>query len=289
MVKRFYLIGLIFLGTFNCSAATISDLSKTVLLLEKVSPSYEKRGDQQWEVWLKNPSTNKLEQKFDMLHGTGFIIDYHGRLYLVSAAHVAQIMDSDALIMWKNSSGKTQSFTFKFLQDKIPNARWFFHPQADIALHPLGFSEKTSHVAIPGEVFSISADMIELLTEVSILGFPFGFGAKDTLNPIASRSSIANPLTAIDMNDINPNLEFILLTDGLATGYSGAPVFTMPSVTIQESQIKVKSGIHLIGLQSRTVSDKTGGKISMVVPIAYLNQLLESKDFQDYERTIKQH
>ena len=86
--------------------------------------------------------------------------------------------------------------------------------------------------------------------------------------------------------DINPNLKFILLDEDLALGYSGAPVFISPEPLVTNSSVRLgsRSRLRLIGILSANISDSTGGKISLVVPVSYLNEIFESNDFREYEK-----
>jgi hypothetical protein len=77
-----------------------------------------------------------------------------------------------------------------------------------------------------------------------------------------------------------------LLDQALSQGYSGAPVFyvedIMSGVMIGNQPMKGGEILHLLGVQSGVLSDQTGGKISIVVPILYIWDIFELSDFQAY-------
>ena len=50
--------------------------------------------------------------------------------------------------------------------------------------------------------------------------------------------------------------------------------------------MKAGEKLHFVGIVSGTLSDKTGGKISLVVPASYLREVLESEEFTEYERGL---
>lgn len=268
-------------------AITIDELGKTTVYLREQMKCYEMKGAKKYEIWLKDIENQQSEPKIATKSGTGFLISHHKQIYLVTASHIARNMSNKAEIIWNTASGKVKFFTFEELQNGLPSSMWFFHRSADIAVHPFGFTEKPGHIFVPEEVFASEDDIIPLGTKVYVLGFPLNLGIKEILSPISKKAEIASWLTSIDFSTIQPNLKFILLDEDLATGYSGAPVFISPEPQIRDNAFVV-GGIQstLIGIQSMTISDKTGGKMSLVVPISYLHEIFSSKDFKEYEKRI---
>ena len=82
-----------------------------------------------------------------------------------------------------------------------------------------------------------------------------------------------------------PDLKYIVLDEDLAAGYSGAPVFISPELQMRDGAF---TGVQssLIGIVSMTLSDRTGGKLSLVVPISYLREIFSSNEFKSYEKKI---
>lgn len=268
-----------------CHAVTVDELGKTTVYLRKNKPAYELKAGKPQEVWYKDPDTEKFEQKLDHIGGTGFLVEHTKRIYLVTAAHVARDMTGDAETIWKAASGQIRIYNFDLVQKSIPGAMWFFHPSADIAVHPFGFAEKADHILISEEIFADEKEKINLLTKASVLGYPFGLGINDVLSPLAKRTEIASWVTTIDNPVMRKDLKFILLDDDLAQGYSGAPVF-ISSEPQMNGNAPLAGGAQtkIIGIESMGISDQTGGKISLVVPIFYLVDIFNSKEFKDYEK-----
>lgn len=93
------------------------------------------------------------------------------------------------------------------------------------------------------------------------------------------------------MPNLNPKLKFYLIDQAIAQGYSGAPVYYaegIPSGIYSKGRALLAGETTLIiGLVSGSLSDRTGGKISLVVPISYLWDILESEEFKRYEKSLK--
>ena len=89
---------------------------------------------------------------------------------------------------------------------------------------------------------------------------------------------------------LTPGVFQFFLDQALAQGYSGAPVFyvdeELSTAQLAKRQNRIEGGLHLLGVQSSDISDTTGGKLSIVVPIRYLWEILESEDFIRYEKML---
>lgn len=284
---KFFVMLYLSLNTSFSYATTIDELGKTTVFLREQIINSEIIGDKKYEIWLKDIETQKLQpQLVNKISGTGFLISYNNRIYLVTAAHIAKNLSNKSEVIWNTASGISSKFTFEELQKGIPYSKWFFHPSEDIAIHPFGFSEKSEHILVPNEMFETKDEVIPLGTKVYILGFPLNLGIHDILSPISKKAEIASWITTIDNPGIKPTSKFILLDEALAQGFSGAPVFVSPEPQMINNGLTIGTPIKLIGIQSMAISDKTGGKISLVVPIFCLNDIFTSNDFKEYEQTI---
>ncbi|MFH0953058.1 MAG: S1C family serine protease [Verrucomicrobiota bacterium] len=276
-------------------AISIDSLSKTVVFLRQRSQSIEMKGGKQVEVWYRDPETEKLEPKLDVMSGSGLIIRYHGSDYLVTAKHVAKALSAKAEIVMNLSGGKSTSLTFEWIsqQQIIKGARWFHHPKADISIHPLCYPTDSEQIVIGEDLFPQQKKEIPLLTAAYVLGFPLGQGVQQNLSPLAKETRIASRLTSVDNPNVSSELLFILLDQALAQGYSGAPVFytedIMSNVSIAGQRMKGGEELHFVGILSGGLSDATGGKISLVVPTSYLREILESDEFIQYEKSLKEN
>jgi hypothetical protein len=240
------------------------------------------------ELYFRFPDEKEYKPLTETMAGTGFIIKHNGRDYLVTAKHIAKELLPSGEIVINLHSGQSTIVTFQSLlkANLLKGAHWFHHPKADVSIHPMGYPGNIDAMGIPENVFQKNDDDIKLLNRAYIVGFPMGLGVLDKLSPIAKEAKIASKLTSVTDPNIPPDLHFYLLDQALSQGYSGAPVFYMKDIMAQNIQIKVGEEAHLIGIQSIAISDQTGGKISLVVPITYLNDIFESPDFKAYEKGI---
>jgi S1-C subfamily serine protease len=268
-------------------AITIDLLGTTTVCLRKQKQRTIRKSGKEYEVWLKDIGSSTLQPDLETRYGTGFLVSHNNKIYLVTAAHVARDMSSEAEVLWNTAAGVLLQ-TFAEVQQGLPHAKWFFHPAADVAIHPFGFTGKLKpkHSFVGENIFIIEGERLPLGTKIYVLGFPLSLGVGDILSPLSKKAEIASWITTIDDPDINPNLKFILLDEDLAKGYSGAPVFISPEplVTNSSGRLGSHSRLRLIGILSANISDNTGGKISLVVPVSYLSEIFESNDFRKYER-----
>lgn len=272
---------------------TLVQWSKMVVYLQKEFPVFDMKSGERVEVWYKNPATNQLERKIGRISGTGFIVSHNGMTYVVTAKHVANALDNSSTILLNASKDSSISITLAWLhqQPVIPNARWFNHPTADIALHPVCYpAGKLDLLSLGTSSIPRAEKRVNLLTDVIILGFPLGLGVHATSSPIAKKVQVGSDITTVDLPDVSPKLKFYLLDQAVAQGYSGSPVFCseeIPSgVSIGGKSVSAGEQLTLIGVLSFGLSDATGGKISCVVPISYMWEIFGSSDFQEYEKRL---
>lgn len=273
----------------------VEKLARVVVFLRHQSQAYEIKGGERYEVWYKKQAAKDVyEPKLITKFGTGFIIRYETHDYIVTAKHVAEFLSNDAELVMNLPTGKTISVTFNYIKKskKVPGAKWFFHPSADIAVHPIVSPQKIDHAHFPLSEITKTDEPISLLSTVYVVGFPFGLGVNDRLNPVAKKAQVGSTITSLEALNMRRDLKFLLLDQALAQGYSGAPVFyvedlLVPDITIGGKPfIKGGERIHLIGILSLQISDDRGGKISAVVPISYLWEILHSADFIEYQKNI---
>ena len=192
MLKRtvyFVLISIII--PFGCDiySQTIDILGKTVVFLQRESQAYEMKSGEKVEVWYKNPLTKIFEPKILKQSGTGFIIKHNNRDYIVTATHVAKFMDNTSEIIINVSTDSSINISFDLLGKirLIKNARWFYHPIADIAIHPIAFpTEKLKQLSLNTSDIPKDETNIKLLSDVIILGFPLGLGVHESTSAINS-------------------------------------------------------------------------------------------------------
>src|SRR4030043_1874295 len=270
-------------------------LARVVVFPRHQSQAYEIKGGERFDVWYKKQAAKEAyEPKLITQSGTGFIIRYEAYGYVGPAKHVAEFLSNDAELVMNVPAGKTISVTFNYMEKskKVPGAKWFVHPSADIAIHPIVSPQKIDHAHFPSNEIPETDEPIPLLSTVYVVGFPFGLGVHDRLNPIAKKAQVGSTITSLEALNVRRDLKFLLLDQALAQGYSGAPVFYVEDLLVPDIKLGdkpfIKGGerIHLIGILAAQISDDKGGKISAVVPISYLWEILHSADFMEYQKNI---
>jgi len=277
----------------SAHAVSIDELIKTVVFLRQQSHVVQSIEGKPAEMYYRYLGTQEYKPVMETRSGSGFIIRYKGRDYLVTAKHVANLLPRGEIVI-NLPNGKTTIITFQQLTqaDKTKRAHWFHHPKADISIHPMAYPTKDVEVlAISENLFPKKEPDLKLLNTVNIVGFPLGLGVSDKLSPVAKEAKIVSMLTSIENINIPKDLHFYLLDQALSEGYSGAPVFyiedTMSGFVIGNQLMKGGEMVHLLGVQSTSLADQTGGKFSLVVPILYIWDIFESPDFEAYIKDIE--
>ena len=276
---------IIFIQSPGYSGISIDELRKTVVFVRMQSQEMTRVNDKSAELWYRFPNTKDYSPMIKTETGSGFIIQHNNHNYLVTAKHLAESsLPASEIIM--NVNGKGSTITLQALAGANRGAHWFHHPKTDISIYPLTYPNlKADVLSLPECFFPKQEAEIRLLTAAYIVGFPLGLGVQEKLSPIAKEAKIASRLTFIKGNQ----LPAFLLDQALSQGYSGAPVFyedMIPGAAVGGWSGRGGATLHLLGLQSSALSDKTGGKISVVIPIAYIWDILESDEFKSYEREL---
>jgi hypothetical protein len=298
IISRIFVIVLMFLITMICCSTSfagisVEELAKTVVYIRHQEQFKEMKAGVLVEVWYKKAGVNEaFEPKLLTASGTGFIIKHNNKDYLVTAKHVTEFTNKgNAEILLNPSTGNY--LTIKFNQLKmikiIQGARWFHHPTMDISLHPMAYpSESVDVSAIPTESIAKTILPIPLLSNVCIVGFPLSLGITDRIEPLAKKVQTASGITSIENPHIRPDLKLILLDQAVAQGFSGSPVFYIKDLmaTNITPPIKVGEQVRFIGIVSFGLPDNSGGKLTGIVPINNIWDILTSTEFKNYENSL---
>ena len=269
----------------------MDEMSRTVVFLRQQVPKKETVEGKPAEIFYRHAGTEQFKPMLEMNFGTGFIIRHHNSDYLVTAKHVAEKMTPTGEIVINLQNETSTAIKFESLTDVkngLSGAQWFHHPKADISVHPIRCPVNKDVVAISQDTFQDDKQEVRLLNSAYIVGFPLGLGVLDKLNPVAKEAKIASKLTSVTHPSVRKDLHFYFLDQALSEGYSGAPVFYIEDIMMASAgpTISISEKAHLLGVQSSAFSDKSGGKISLVVPISYVHEIFQSQDFQNYEKNL---
>ena len=275
---------------------TVGFLTVEKQVYEKVSEGGQ---DKMLEVWYRDPISNERQPKSQTESGTYFSLEWHGATYMVTAKHT--ILDAagkpakQGMFNFNDKDGKRRALTFESMENH-EGSRWFLHDSADVAIHPMWRPAQIEMDLVSVRTISTTTNEPQkgattnepqkpatpqkpvMLDSVYAIGFPFGLGVGESLSPIAKECKIASlkqELSLRDDNGLPISGGFIILDQALAQGYSGAPIYFCPG-----------SNSYLLGLMSSVNTDATGGKISLVVPLDYVFEVLNSPQFVSYEKLL---
>ena len=275
---------------YLCSVAveaTAEDIvqvfSRAVISLEILHPVFEDVATNHFQVFYRLPGQTNLVPKVYQTFGTAFFVHHNAATYVVTAAHVATGPVDRGILHLIDTNGFHKNLDLEEIRNHIPGAKWFFHPTADIALHPYAHSATADfgNKDIP-DTF-LSTNQLPLLTPVVAIGFPLNLGTMGPkLTPIATACETSCWTTTLPGE--RPELEFLLLDKALAQGYSGAPILTRQQVLDVPGFHAGGGPVLVIGICHSELFDAFGGKHAAIVPVSYLTELFQQPEFLQYER-----
>lgn len=315
-ILRQYLSILICIGFSCCAAisasaseenkemklAAIDEVARTVVYLEfdiHESMTANIGGKRiECDLYYKVPSDGKAQEDIYLPKrikgaGTGFLVQSNILNYVVTAKHVVKNNKSKGRYWISPVEGDIISGKFEDIRAKLKEAKWFFHKHADVAVHPIVFPRDHGRVKV-SPVDSLSSEPVELLTPVCVPGFPHTLGKDNiSLGPLVATTEVASWPAILPGKD--PRAKVIFLSERLAKGYSGAPVFTMRASPSRG--ILTKHTMRIVGIQSGVFlfpdihsSGKgtriTQNEVTYIVPVTYLLDLLKSEEVQYFEKNL---
>jgi len=234
-------------------------------------------------VFLHVPSTKQPGAK-GLEIGSGSLVVINDRLFLLTAAHVAALMSSEASITIGVENDAARTIGVTDLTGASGEPKWIVHPVADVAVLPLRPTAELRTLlasrALPPSVFISQLEAPPRDRPLTVIGFPLGLGVLFTgpggkISPITRESKAASGLLTLPRADTKKPTEFFVLDSPAVGGFSGGPVFILPSAFSQGAGIVFSAATLFVGLVHGTASDDTGGKFALVVPSAFVTQTLE--------------
>lgn len=216
----------------------------------------------------------RTQESNNYLFGTGIFILKEESIYLLTAEHVA-VNTNDSTIL---AIGNSQSECIVVQLNNIINGNeWRSHQIADMSLIKLNINNDTAGL-FQGRCYPYDhINHLELPAsrddELTVIGFPSGLGVQGKFSPLTFRSYAASAFLTLNRADNNQPSEFFCLENPSMGGYSGGPVFDL-GYQIMGSVTTTKEKTILHGIVHGTISDQTGGKIALITPMYYLNDLI---------------
>lgn len=221
-------------------------------------------------------------------HATGFFVTIDGINHVVTAKHVIQnndgsFIDENTVVAYNQKNGIVGGRKIKDLKssDKVD---WIIHddPDVDLAILPIRLVGENDDVILIPEFMFLNSEEIFETEDVIHVSYQPGVFLLNKISPVIRGGIISR---------IIPESPFYI--DGFAfPGNSGSPVFLKPK--LNENGIitvnKTTRGAKLIGVISSSLNwnkDNTG--LSMVFPINFLKEIINSEKFQTQLKNIKQN
>lgn len=158
------------------------------------------------------------EKEFQPI-GTGFLVNFQGKILLLTCKHVAQEDKGNSIVIFNFKNGKIASRPLKNLKEKY-NFDWKFHKSEDIAAIIFGIDVSRDNLLLVPYDFVETYENLEIGDDVFFLGYPMGITSKESAYPLARSEIISTKLG-----------DGVILIDGNSfPGNSGGPVFLKPSI-----------------------------------------------------------
>ena len=252
-------------------AQTAGDVLPAVVFLQgDMGVQQIEIGGKRGEAWFKEAGSNSPRPIKAIARGTGFIVMAGGRLFLVTAEHVAASIPFDATATLRGSGGEPVVFALPALSGGNAVA-WITHGEADVAVLPLSPSNtfQAAIKAVNLEQLSTEETAPSLDSILTTVGFPLALGVQGRFSPIVKTSRPAGGFFRHARFDKPTEATFFILDDPSVAGFSGAPVFRLP--VIRMGGVGMGQGaFQCVGLVHGTFSDDTGGKFAAVVPAKFI-------------------
>ena len=205
--------------------------------------------------------------------GTGSFIATEGKVYLLTAEHVSR--DTNNTTILALGDDQSNCITVK-LKDLVKGNVWKVHPKADMAIIEIDIGTRPdifTNRCYPVDHINLANTSVSRDDELTVIGFPKGLGVQGKFSPLTFRSYASSSILTLNRFDTQTPSDFFCLENPSVGGYSGGPVFDlgyqiMGALTTQ----KEKTIMH--GIVHGTMIDDTGGKIALITPMYYLNEII---------------
>lgn len=216
-------------------------------------------------VLLKNPDNG---------HGSGTIIKYEDRFFLLSANHVISALTNESQMLFSSATGQVDSLPLKAIfPDPTKQAT---HAEGDVEvllLSPRNQSDKNLLDLLSFDFNVIYNPITDIPREFNVIVYGFPLYSLKNFEAMSYNSYLSSGLLDLPRADTKKISWFYLLENPAMQGFSGGPVFIgmqRQGMTFGPSQT------FLIGLVHGTQYDNTGGKFAMITPSWYIANLFES-------------
>ena len=264
------------LASTTANAADIDRLLSAVVYLKTDRVETTEHNGRHFEIWLRDPTTGKASPKLISTTGTGFLVVREGRVFIVTAQHVAAGLqpNSTATVRLPDKAGSVIQLS------KLLRSDWRSHKSADVSVAEV--NSNIDAISLLNSAFSYDLIISKPMTpsrsiRLTVIGFPLSLGIGETVSPITRESMAASGPLDLPRFDNHIVAQFFLLQDPSVGGFSGSPVFdlNMPIMESRGLAYRSASGPICYGLVHGTISDDTGGKFAAIVPGIFIRQVID--------------
>ena len=208
--------------------------------------------------------------------GTGTLIVYKDRPFVLTAKHVADDITINGSMVVKGANDKPVILPMNKLVSSA-TLQWKAHPEADIAVFEIFPQDQITHNELQKRFldlnfFSASKSAPSRSLFLTSIGFPLGLGTQGYFSPLTFESKASSGFLTLARADTNTLQTFFALENPSVGGYSGCPVVDL-SIFIAGAMTTTGSVTCFYGIMHGTISDNTGGKIALVTPSYYVYEL----------------
>lgn len=203
--------------------------------------------------------------------GTGILIGYEKKRYLVTSTKVIKNFNKDAYIYLNSKKILISEF-------KVPDKNWISHPFADVSILEI---KKENYLYISEILlypyFYFSEDLVPKRPFIKRPLMTIGHSSEKITNeePFCFEAlPISNNLVEHFIVDTNKKCDFICMGEPIMNGYSGSLVLDLDCIKTKLGTI-LGDKIRVIGINHGTGFDSNGKKIVLITPVKYLLDIFE--------------
>lgn len=209
-------------------------------------------------------------------NGTGTIIEYKNKYFLLTAAHVAKELKNTSKIIFRINNDQPAVIDLVSLNQKM---NWQFHQIADIAImelipYNLDIKNRFINSSFPSTLISDEKTLLWKEFELTFLGYPVTDLILEHFSALSFKSNYASGLITQTFSYYGKNKKcsVFYLDKSSIQGASGSGLYLSISKMVE---IGALDRTILVGIVSGTHSDNTGGKLAIIMPSFYIWDLLK--------------
>jgi hypothetical protein len=209
------------------------------------------------------------------ISGSGTVISYNSRYFLLTASHVALGMRNNAKLIYRLNGDKPE--IIDLLQNvKNHSLRWVTHNIADISIIELMLQNEELKKRFDDWSFPITQiysgkELPARDADLTFLGYPIIDLELEHFSPLVFTGYLASGLITQYRYDTNTKCNFFFLNVPSIQGCSGSGVY----FSVKKAMYFGGSKTICIGIVHGTQADNTGGKLAAITPSYYIFDLLD--------------